>query len=43
MKQNGIQHVRTTAYQPSSNGLAECYVQIVKDGLKKITLGSVES
>ena len=27
----------------ASNGLAKCHVQIVKDGLKKITLGSVES
>ena len=43
VKQNGIQHVRTAAYHPSSNGLAEHYVQIVKDGLKKITLGSVAS
>ena len=35
----------TTPYadHPSSNGLAKRYVQIVKDGLKKITLGSVES
>ena len=40
VKQNGIQHVRTTAYHPSSIGLAEHYVQFVKDGLKK---GSVES
>ena len=45
VKQNGIQHVRTKAYHPSSNSLAKHYVQIVKDaiGLKKITLGSVES
>ena len=43
LKQNGIQHVRTSAYHPSSNGLAERYVQTVKQGLKKITLGSMES
>ena len=43
VKQNGMQHVRTAAYHPSSNGLAERYVQIMKDGLKKITSGSVES
>ena len=43
VKQNEIQHVRTAAYHPSSNGLAEHYIQIVKDGLRKITLGSVES
>ena len=43
VKQDSVQHVRNAAYHPSSNGLAECYVQIVKDGLKKITLRSVES
>ena len=43
LKQNGIQQVRTSAYHPSSNGLAERYVQTVKQGLKKITLGSMES
>ena len=43
VKQDRIQHVRTAAYHPSSNDLAERYVQIAKDGLKKITLGSVES
>ena len=43
VKQNGIQHVRTAAYHPSPNGLAERYVQIMKDGLKKMTSGSVES
>ena len=43
VKQNGIQHVRTAAYHPSSNGIAERYVQIVKDGLKKMISGSVES
>ena len=43
LKQNGIQHVRTSAYHPSSNGLAERYVQTVKQGLRKITLGSMVS
>ena len=43
VKQNGNQHVRTVACHPSSNGLAERYVKIMKDGLKKITLGSVVS
>ena len=44
LKQNGIQHVKTSsAYHPSSNGLTERYVQTVKQGLKKITLGSMES
>jgi len=43
VKQNGIQHIRTTAYHPSSNGLAERYVQTVKEGLKKMTDGTMES
>ena len=43
LRQNGIQHVRMSAYHPSSNGLAERYVQTVKQGLRKITSGSMES
>ena len=43
VKQNGIKHIKTAAYHPASNGLAEWYVQIVKDGLKKITGGTIES
>jgi len=35
VKQNGIQHIRMSAYHPSSNGLAERYVQTVKESLKK--------
>ena len=42
MKQNGIQHVRTAAYHPSLNCLAECYIQIMKDDLRKIISGLVE-
>ena len=43
VKQNGIKHVKTAAYHSASNGLAERYVQIVKDRLKKITGDSIES
>ena len=34
---NGIKHVRCVPYHPFSNGLAECAVQTIKSGLKKIT------
>ena len=37
LKKNGIQHLRSAPYHPSSNGLAERGVQILKEGLKKIT------
>ena len=32
-----VQHILTTPYHPASNGLAKCYVQMLKDGMKKVT------
>ena len=43
VRNNGVRHVTTAPYHPSSNGLAERAVQTFKTGLKKITEGSLES
>lgn len=37
---NGIRHITSAPYHPATNGLAERAVQIVKQGLKKVTTGS---
>ena len=41
LKRNGIRHTTSAPYHPSSNGLAERAVQIVKKGLRKVTSGSM--
>lgn len=39
---NDVKHWTSALYHPSSNGLAERAVQIVKRGLKKVTSGSMQ-
>ena len=38
---NGIRHVQTAPYHPSSNGLAERAVQVVKQGIRKQSSGTL--
>ncbi|XP_061131311.1 uncharacterized protein K02A2.6-like, partial [Syngnathus typhle] len=43
MKQNGISHVRSAPFHPSSNGLAERPVQTFKEGMKKMKEGTIQT
>ena len=40
LKLNGITHLKSASYHPSTNGFAERAVQVVKRGLRKIVRGS---
>ena len=41
MRDNGIIHVTSAPYHPATNGQAERAMQVVKQGLKKVTEGSL--
>ena len=43
LKRNGVRHVRTPPYHPASNGLVERAVQTFKDGMKRLTKGSLNT
>ena len=41
MASNGIKHITLTLHHPTTNGLSEHPVQILKNGLKKLTEGTI--
>ena len=43
LKQNGVKHVRSAPYHPSSNGAAERFVQTFKRAMKQNELHGVPS
>ena len=38
---NGIRHITSAPHHPSSNGMAECVVEVVKEGLKRMVDGDL--
>ena len=42
-KMNGIKHITSAPYHSSTNGMAERVVQTVKDGLKRLSCGTLET
>ena len=43
MQNNGVHHIKTSPYHPSSNQLAKRAVQTFKSGMKKLTEGALET
>ena len=43
LTKNGIEQITSAPYYLATNGMAERVVQIVKQGLKKVTQGSIQT
>ena len=43
LSRNGVKHLKVAPKHPASNGLAERMVQSVKEGISKMTTGSLET
>ena len=41
LQRNGVRHITSAPYHPSSKGLAERAVQVFKTGMKRTTMGSL--
>ena len=43
LRRNGVKHITSAPYHPSSNGLAERAMRVIKQGLRKVTEGTLKA
>ena len=43
LTKNGVRHTKTAPYHPSSNGQAECAVQVFNNGFKRLKDGTISN